>query len=310
MTAIDDGIALEVQIVLTQLGEQVFVVPGGVNVGAILGSDGTVILIDTGVSETNGKKILRAVREELQREVSVILTTHGHADHFGANAAIVKRTGAKVYAPALDEAVLRYPVLQASSLYGGADPLDSLRTGFLLGHASPVDALVHPGPLNIAGVDIDVIGLAGHSMNQVGYLVDDVFFCADVVLPESVLGKYRIPYLYSVTDHLRALDVAEAVKCRWAVPGHGPIVDSLTDLIYLNRRLVNDVASTIEHMCSENRTAEVVLTRVLKAFDAPVSDAAGFYLLQPTVFAFLSHLQRAGRIANRIEDGQSLWFAI
>ncbi len=295
---------------LTQLGERVYAVPGGVNVGAILGSDDSIILIDTGVSETNGKKVLRAVRDELHREVTAILTTHGHADHFGANTAIVKRTGARVYAPALDEAVLRYPVLQASSLYGGADPLDSLRTGFLFGHASPVDELVVHGPMTVAGVDIQVVGLAGHSMNQVGYLVDDVFFCADVVLPESVLGKYRIPYLFSVTDHLVALDTAEAVTCRWAVPGHGPIVESLSDLIQRNRNLVLDVAATIVKMCAKESTAEVLLAQVLRAFEAPVTDAAGFYLLQPTVFAFLSHLHRTGRISHKIENGQSLWLAV
>jgi glyoxylase-like metal-dependent hydrolase (beta-lactamase superfamily II) len=296
--------------VLTQLGERVYVVPGGVNVGAILAGDGSVILIDTGVSETNGKKVLRAVREELQRDVSVILTTHGHADHFGANAAIVKRTGAKVFAPALDDAVLRYPVLQASSLYGGADPLDVLRTGFLLGHASPVDELVRPGQLSVGGVELDVIGLAGHSMNQVGFLIDDVFFCADVVLPQSVLAKYRIPYLYSVTDHLTALDTAEAVECRWAVPGHGPIVESLVDLIRVNRQLVLDVASAVVEICAQEQTAEALLSRVLRSFEAPVTDAAGFYLLQPTIFAFLSHLQRSGRIAHRVEHGQSLWVSV
>lgn len=295
---------------LTQLEERVFVVPGGVNVGAIAAEDGTAILIDTGVSETNGKKVLKAVREGLGRDVSTILTTHGHADHFGANASIVKRTGARVFAPALDEAVLRYPVLQASSLYGGADPLDALRTGFLLGHASPVDELMHPGHLSVAGVEFDVIGLAGHSMNQVGLLIDGVFFCADVVLPEAVLAKYRIPYLYSVTHHLQALDTAEAVGCRWVVPGHGPIVDSLAPLIRVNRQLVHDVANTVVEVCAQEQTAEEILATVLRSFDAPVTDAAGFYLLQPTIFAFLSHLQRVGRIAHRVENGRSLWAAV
>jgi glyoxylase-like metal-dependent hydrolase (beta-lactamase superfamily II) len=296
--------------VLTQLSERVFVLPGGVNVGAILAVDGTVILIDTGVSETNGKKVLRAVREELQRDVAVILTTHGHADHFGANAAVVKRTGARVFAPALEDAILRYPVLQASSLYGGADPLDALRTGFLLGHPSPVDEVIRPGPLSVGGVDLEVVGLAGHSMNQVGFLLDDVFFCADVVLPESVLAKYRIPYLYSVTDHLKALDSADAVTCRWAVPGHGLIVESLADLIKLNRQVVLDVASAVVEICTREQTAEALLAQVLRGFDAPVTDAAGFYLLQPTIFAFLSHLQRSGQISHRVERGRSLWVTL
>ncbi len=294
---------------LTQLAERVYVVPGGVNVGVVRADNGRVLLIDTGINETNGKKVLKAIREELGGEVAAVLTTHGHADHFGANAAVVKRTGARVYAPSLDEAVLRYPLLQPSSLYGGADPLDALRTGFLLAHASPVDEVIEPGPLVVQDVAIEVIRLAGHSMNQVGYLVDGVFFCADVVLPETVLAKYRIPYLFSVTDHLAALDTAANVLSNVAVPGHGAIVESLTDLIALNSGLIDDVADRVVAFCAVESTAEVLLARLLRQFEAPVSDAPGFYLLQPTVFAFLSHLSRVGRVTNEIRDGQSLWTA-
>lgn len=295
---------------LTQLGERVFVVPGGVNVGVVRADTGRVLLIDTGISETNGKKVLKAVREELGGEVAAILTTHGHADHFGANAAVVKRTGARVYAPSLDEAILRYPLLQPSSLYGGADPLDALRTGFLLAHASPVDETIDPGPLVVEGVAIEVIRLAGHSMNQVGYLIDGVFFCADVVLPEHVLAKYRIPYVFSATDHLAALETAANVDYAVAVPGHGAIVESLGELLALNRGLVDDVANRVLEFCAVESTAEVVLARLLRHFEAQVEDAPGFYLLQPTVFAFLSHLSRVGRVANTIRDGQSLWTAM
>ncbi len=292
---------------LTRLTDRVFVAPGGVNVGVVRTDDGRVLLIDTGINETNGKKILRAVREELGGEVAAILTTHGHADHFGANAAVVKRTGAKVYAPRLDEAVLRYPLLQPSSLYGGADPLDALRTGFLLAHVSPVDQVIETGPLDVAGVSMEVVGLAGHSMNQVGYLVDGVFFCADVVLPESVLAKYRIPYLFSVTNHLAALDTAASVVCSVAVPGHGAIVEYLDALVELNRGLIEEVVERVADFCVEPSTADFILTRLLRHFDAPVVDAPAFYLLQPTVFAILSHLERLGRVSNEIRDGQSLW---
>ena len=68
------------------------------------------------------RKALKTVREELGGEVVAILTTHAHADHFGGNAIVVKRTGAAVYAPAFDEAVLRYPLLQPALLFAGADP--------------------------------------------------------------------------------------------------------------------------------------------------------------------------------------------
>jgi len=297
--------------VLVQLGERIWALPGGVNVGVVRADAGRLLLIDTGLNETAGKKVLKAAREELGGEVVAILTTHGHADHFGANAAVVKRTGARVYAPRLDEAVLRYPEMQPAMLYGGADPMDGLRTPFLLGRASPVDEVIAPGPLAVEGVKVEAIDLAGHSPGQVGYLVDDVFFCADVVLPATVLEKYRIPYLFGVTDHLAALERAAAVSCAAAVPGHGPLLDAegLSAAVAQNRALVEAVAERVLELAAKPATAEEILSGLLIGFGSRAADAPGFYLLQPTAFAVLAHLHRQGRIGHELRDGRSLWTA-
>ena len=294
---------------LVELGPPVAMIPGGVNVGVLRADAGRIVLVDTGLNETSGKKVLKVVREEAGGQVVAILTTHAHADHFGANATIVKRTGARIYAPAPDEAVLRYPLLQPAFLYGGADPLDALRGGFLLADPSPVDGVVVPGPVTVEGLDLEVVSLAGHSPGQVGYLVDGVFFCADVVLPATVLDKYKIPYLFSVSDHLRALETAASVACALAVPGHGPVVESLGALTALNRSLVIDVAERVLSLATHPTTAEAILTGLLRHYAAAVADAPSFYLLQPTVFAFLSQLHREGRVRHEVRDGRSLWTA-
>jgi glyoxylase-like metal-dependent hydrolase (beta-lactamase superfamily II) len=292
---------------LISVSERVWVLPGGVNIGVVRGGDGQVALIDTGLNETSAKKAIKAVREELGGEVSAILTTHAHADHFGGNAAMVKRTGAAVHAPAFDEAFLRYPLLQPASLFGGADPVDTLRGGFLLADPSPVDVVVQGGGHEIVGVEIEAIPLYGHSPGQLGYVVDGVFFCADVVLPESVLDKYRIPYLFSLSDHLAALERARGVPFRAAVPGHGPVLDDLAPLIDLNLDLAHRVMAAVLDVADAPTTAEAILGELLRRFGASVGDAPAFYLLQPTVFAYLSHLHREGRLSHDVQDGRSLW---
>ena len=107
---------------VSELGDRVAAIPGGVNIGVLRGEGGRCVLIDTGLNETSAKKALKAVREELHGEVVAVITTHAHADHFGGNATVVKRTGARVFAPAFDEAILRYPLLQPALLFAGADP--------------------------------------------------------------------------------------------------------------------------------------------------------------------------------------------
>jgi hypothetical protein len=127
------------------------------------------------------------------------------------------------------------------------------------------------------------------------------------VLPASVLDKYRIPYLYSVTDHLKSLAHAEATPHVIAMPGHGSLRDDLAVLIDENRGLVNQVLEAIIDTVTEPQTAEAVLTHVFTSFDAPIFDAPGYYLLQPTIAAFLSHLERQGAIENEIVERRSLW---
>jgi len=266
-----------------------------------------VILVDTGLNDTTARKVLRAVRDELGSEVVAILITHGHADHFGANAFTIKRTGAKVYAPDIDEVVLRFPLMQPILLYGGADPLDALRTKFLLAEAGPVDEIVHPGALTIEGVEIAAISLAGHSINQLGYLVDGVFFCADVVFPEAALAKYPIPYLYGLTEHLAALDRAAEIACTHVVPGHGPVETSLVEPIARNRTVIQRVLDRIPDLLLEPLTADDLAARLFDELEVPVNDASGYYLLHPTVAAYLAHLERTGTIVNLIEGRSSLW---
>lgn len=297
---------------LIELSHGVWVLPGGVNIGVLAGEDGRVVLVDTGLNDASAKKALEAVREELGAEVAAILTTHAHADHFGGNATVVKRTGAAVHAPAVDEATLRYPLLQPALLFGGADPPTTMRGGFMLADPSPVDVVVQPGRHEVAGISIEAVALFGHSPGQLGYVVGDVFFCADVVLPETVLDRYRIPYLFSLTDHLAALERARTVSHRVAVPGHGSVLEAggLAGLIDVNAALAARVADAVLELVEEPRTAESVMRDLLIRFGAPVTDAPSFYLLQPTVFAYLGHLHREGRVAHEVRGGQSLWMRI
>jgi probable phosphoglycerate mutase len=53
--------------------------------------------------------------------------------------------------------------------------------------------------------------------------------------------------------------------------------------------------------------AETIMRELLARFGAVAEDAPSFYLLQPTVFAYLSHLHRQGLIEHSVRDGLSLW---
>ncbi len=291
----------------TTLSDGVGYVAGGTNIGIIRIDDKRVMLVDSGLNDTTARKVLRAVRDELDSEVVAILNTHGHADHFGANAFVQKRTGCEIWAPHIEAATIAHPILQPALLYGGADPVDALRTRFLLADASNVTAYLSPGLQTIHGVEVELVPLGGHSPNQLGILVDRVFFCADVVFPEVAIEKYRIPYLYSLTEHLTSLEHALGVGGDTVVPGHGPIYSQIAEPVAFNRSAIGQAMTAIVDCLDEPATGDDVCTSVFRALDVPILDAQGYFLLRPTINAYLAHLDRIGEVQLEIVDRVALW---
>ncbi len=289
------------------LSDRVGYVPGGTNVGIIRNDESRVTLIDSGLNDTTARKVLRVVRDELGAEVVAILNTHGHADHFGANAFVVKRTGCQVWAPAIESVTIQHPIMQPAMLFGGADPLDALRNRFLLAEASPMDGELGAGEQQFMGTGIELVALPGHSPNQMGVTGDGVFFCADVVFPQAAIEKYRIPYLFGLTSHLDSLEKARTVDARVVVPGHGPHAESLDELVDLNMASIEATLDCIRAVLGEPKTSDDISVHVFSAMDVPVSDVQGYFLLKPTINAYLAHLDRTGEATCEIVEKQALW---
>ncbi len=289
------------------LTDSVGYVPGGTNIGVIRHEDNTLTLIDSGLNDSIARKVLRAVREELESEVVAIINTHGHADHFGANAFVQKRTGCEIWAPAIEAAVIEHPILQPALLYGGASPADALRTKFLLAEPSTVTGRLDHGVQRFRGTEVDVVALPGHSPNQVGLLVDGVFFCADVVFPEYAIEKYRIPYLYGLTEHLESLEKARAVPATHVVPGHGDVREGIDALADANLAATDRAIAALLDCLTEPATGDDVAASVFSTLDVPVGDAQAYFLLRPTISAYLAHMERTGLIKLDVVDGSALW---
>ena len=75
---------------LIQLGEHTWYVPGHVNVG-YYEENGHGYLIDSGLDDDQGRKLLKLLNETRNVPLRAIVNTHSNADHIGANAFIQKR---------------------------------------------------------------------------------------------------------------------------------------------------------------------------------------------------------------------------
>jgi len=134
------------------------------------------VLVDPG-DETD--RILSAL-DELTVSPEAILLTHTHFDHIGAVAPIARATGAPVYCPADEIAVLRDPSAFYPPMFG---PIQ----GWEAEHA-----VAGGGRLQLAGLDIEVISTPGHSPDHVTYAVEGALFSGDVLFQGSI-GRTDLP---------------------------------------------------------------------------------------------------------------------
>ncbi|MBA2290779.1 MAG: MBL fold metallo-hydrolase [Chloroflexia bacterium] len=290
-----------------QLTDRVGVFGGGVNVGVIRASDSHAVLVDTGANEGNARKLLRHVREELGLGVAAILTTHAHADHFGGHEFMVRRTDAAVYASPIEATILQHPELQPSLLFGGAAPPAALRERFILARPSPVHVVMDAGVVHVVDVEVDIVSLPGHSPNQVGYLVEGVFFCGDVIFPAAAIEKFRIPYLFDLDSHLASMELAARTIADWIVPGHGPVERDLAAVHALNVTIVEETTDAILNQLVEPAPLETVASEVFDAMDVPMQSHVSYYLLRPTIAAYLTSLEARGAVEHLMLNRQAYW---
>src|SRR5512133_2940547 len=142
------------------------------------GSD-RALIVDPG---DEAERILSAA-DELGVNIEGILLTHTHFDHIGAVAPIAKATGAPVWCPEIETAVLAD--INSFVPWPGFGPFESY----------DADHTVSGGEkLELAGFEIDVIFTPGHSPGHVSYSVaaEKALFSGDVLFQGSV-GRTDLP---------------------------------------------------------------------------------------------------------------------
>jgi hydroxyacylglutathione hydrolase len=135
------------------------------------------LIVDPG---EEAPKLLGAI-EELGVDLKAILLTHTHFDHVGAVAPVAKATGAPVYCPQLEVAVLQD--IMSYVPWPGFGPFESW---------DPEETVAGGERLQLAGFDIEVIFTPGHSPGHVTYAVEDALFSGDVLFEGSV-GRTDLP---------------------------------------------------------------------------------------------------------------------
>lgn len=283
---------------LIQAAEHTYYIESPAKIGLVQTGD-TVALIDSGSDKEAGRK----VRQHLDArglKLSAIYNTHSNADHIGGNQYLQRQTGCAVYAPGVEAAFTRDPILEPSFLYGGCPP-KPLRHKFLL--AQPSDVQV----LDPKACPLEVIPLPGHFFDMVGYRTeDDVVFLADCLSSRETLEKYRVSFLYDVAAYLDTLDRVAAMEAALFVPAHAAATEDIAPLARYNRDQVYAVAEDLLDLLAEPLVFEEVLRRLFQRYHLTM-DFQQYVLVGSTVKSYLAWLLDGGRVTAAFDDCRLLW---
>ena len=286
---------------LVQVGERTYYINAPVKIGLYLEGKDQVWLIDSGNDKDAGRKI-RQILDKQSWKLKAILNTHSNADHIGGNQYLQKQTGCKIYAPGIDCAFTRHPLLEPSFLYGGCPPKD-LRHKFLMAKESDAQYLTQ----EVLPDGLTILPLPGHFFDMVGFATrDGVIFLADCLSSKETLEKYQIGVIYDVGAYLETLEMVKGLQAKVFVPAHAEAAEDIAPLAQFNIDKVNQVTERILEFCEEPIGFEELLQKLFAAYDLKM-DFSQYVLVGSTVKSYLSWLKDTGRVTVDFDTRMPLW---
>jgi glyoxylase-like metal-dependent hydrolase (beta-lactamase superfamily II) len=284
-------------------------IPGSNNLGVVVTGDGGAIAIDTGLDKDTGRLIRKAL-DEARLTLRAIVNTHHHADHIGGNDYLTRNiAGLTVYAPRLEAALIEHPVLEPIYLNMGAAPLSALQNKWLMARGTPVDRIIDGQRLAVAGVELEVIALPGHSINQIGVAIDGVCFAADGFFGPAILQKHGIPYAHDVGGQLASLERLAARDDLFFLPGHGDLIarDGMEEVLAANHAAIVRSTELVREALAEPGTLHAVARRVQRALGLSLAAIPQYAIFVSAVAAHLTHLEAQAQARVELEDEGMVW---
>ena len=286
---------------LVQITENCFYIQSPAKIGLVKLGGSEVCLIDSGNDKDAGRKV-RQLLDANGWKLTAIYNTHSNADHIGGNKYLQAQTGCRIFAPGIDCAFTRYPLLEPSFLYGGY-PSKDLRHKFLMAQESSAEFLTEKD----LPAGFSMIPLPGHFFDMVGFRTpDDVVFLADCLSSRETLEKYRIGFIYDVAAYLKTLENVKAMQAAMFVPAHAAATEDISDLAQYNIDTVLEIAGRIMELCREPMCFEAILQKLFLAYGLTMNFEQ-YVLVGSTVESYLSWLKDTGKVTALFENGMLLW---
>ncbi|MEJ5229646.1 MAG: MBL fold metallo-hydrolase [Pseudothermotoga sp.] len=262
-----------------------------------------VILIDSGIDDSYGRKALKIISENGLR-LSWLINTHFHADHIGGNAFIQAKTESKILAHRLTKPFVENPVLEPILLYSGADPIEELTTKFFKAQPSKVDHVFDGESLF---EDVKIIELPGHAIGQIGLALNGVVYAADSLFGREVIEKQRMIVYSDIEAALQSIEKLKAFEV--FVPSHGSPSKS-QEFLSQNKSHIEEIAEKIYKLLSEPKSEEQLLCEISSELGMEIKEIGLYYLLRMTLLAYLKWFKQRGLVQPQMMNNKVVWYKL
>lgn len=301
---------------LAKLTEHIFLLPLKTNIGiiALPQKDGAtnIYLVDSGNDSFSAEKITDSVSSNFPSPVfKAVMNTHSHADHCGGNAFLKEKTGCQIWASEGEAALMECPVLETGLIWGGT-PVAELKTPYFVAPRISVDrTFSHSETFFIEDIKVEVIPLAGHYIDQTGFLITDtdgkkVCFAGDALSGRNVISRYWIQYLFDEKLTKESLIRLSKIKADSYVPGHGLSVSEIEGLSELNILALIETENMILEELREPKNFDMILKAVADRNGIELK-LSQYVLIGCTLKSYLSAMCGDGRIKYEIKDNTMFW---
>ncbi len=289
---------------LNQVSENCFYIQSPAKIGLIKLNEKDICLIDSGNDKDAGKKV-RQILESNNWNLKAIYNTHSNADHIGGNKYLQSQTGCKIYAPTIEAAFTKSPILEPSFLYGGF-PFKDLKHKFLMAQESEVEVLTQ----DVLPQNISTIDLKGHFFDMVGFKHSDgVIYLADCLSSKTILDKYKITFIYDVKSYIETLETVKNLDAKVFIPAHSEATEDIKDLAQHNIDTVNEIADLIVKLLNKPMMFEKLLKALFDYYKLQMSPEQ-YVLVGSTVRSYLSYLKDCEKLEFLFTENAMLWRAL
>ncbi len=254
-------------------------------------------------------------------QVTQLVITHAHTDHWGQAASVIGRSGCQMWmhpnhehaTAELDHESVATHWAEIARQSGIPSKLFEAYVARAKDSPSGIALLVAPDRELVAGVTIDtdlgpwqVFETPGHAPSHICLFQPEHRI---MISGDHLLGRVSLYYDYGwtpdpVAEFLNSLELVDGLDARLCLSGHGrPFTDVHAHVVATRERVLERMEKLLEALAVGPSTAANLIPAL---YDLPLTEHTSPWFLSETL-SMLAHLQQTGRVTRVQQDGVELW---